>query len=78
MKQKKSDLSLIVKIDKEEIYKETGLDFSSSKDYINYLKDMVDFLESHNKNYNKEQYNAILDIKGIIHNIKNELDINIQ
>lgn len=45
--------------------KECGLNFESMEDCLFYMESLVDYLESHNKNYNKEQYRRILTLKDI-------------
>lgn len=40
----------------------------------NNVKRMVDWLESHNKNYTKEQYNTILELQEMIGNIIDALE----
>lgn len=42
-----------------------GLKFDDIADIIFYFSNMLDWLESHNKNYTKEQYNRILTLKEI-------------
>ena len=61
---------ITIEIDKDKIYKECGIDIANSYEYLLYIKNLCEFLESHNKNYTKEQYYAILDIKTILDNIK--------
>lgn len=45
------------------------------KNYINTLKNKIDFLESHNKNYTKQQYYTILDLQEIIENLEKEMEV---
>ena len=55
-----------IEIDKNIIFKNCGIDIEKESDYISYMQSLIDMLESHNKNYTKEQYYAILDIKEIL------------
>ena len=65
--------------DYKKIKDKTGIDFENfgnSKEYENeqdalyYIIKHLEFLESHNKNYTKEQYNKIIDLLDIIKAIK--------
>lgn len=49
--------------------KECGLSFESWSDMYYYIKSLVEWLESHNKNYNKAQYYKIVTIKEILESI---------
>lgn len=61
-----------IKIDKKEILKNLGIECISDFDYILYMKKLAEKLESHNKNYTKEQYFEILNILEILKNIEEE------
>lgn len=43
-----------------------GFDFAHGDDMYLYVKRIVEWLESHNMNYTKEQYRRISDLKDII------------
>lgn len=43
-----------------------GLNFDSIQDAIFYLESLLEWLKSHNKNYNQEQYYKILDCLEIV------------
>lgn len=43
-----------------------GFTFDDWSDMYLYVQRLVTWLESHNKNYNKEQYRKISDLKDII------------
>ena len=55
-----------IKINKEKIKAETGIDEMDEKDYLNYMYN----LSTHNKNYTKEQEYEINTIKSIIENME--------
>lgn len=59
-----------MKINYKKILENTGLDFENKEDLYFYIKNTIDFLESHNKNYTKEQYHRIIDLKEILENIE--------
>lgn len=42
-----------------------GFKFNNIEDVFFYLSNMLDWLESHNKNYTKAQYDRILTLKEI-------------
>lgn len=42
-----------------------GFKFDTLEDVYFYFSNMLDWLESHNKNYTKEQYNRILTLQEI-------------
>lgn len=41
-------------------------DIIDDHDFLYKMKELIDFLESHNKNYTKEQYYKILDLQELI------------
>lgn len=43
------------------------------KTKINTIKEKINFLESHNKNYTKKQYYKIIEIQEILEQILNQL-----
>ena len=51
-----------IKVDEQELKKE--LAYLSPEDLLYTLKSSVDFLESHNKNYTKEQYYKICELQS--------------
>lgn len=48
---------------------ERGLSFDDWSDIYLYVQSLVEWLESHNKNYNKEQYHRICTLKEILESI---------
>ena len=44
---------------------ELGFKFDTVEDVYLYFSSMLDWLESHNKNYTKDQYNRILTLQDI-------------
>ena len=61
-----------LKINKSNIKNNIGIEFKNNNDYINYMQNLLEFLEAHNKNYTQKQYFKILELKEIIQNIKIE------
>lgn len=61
-----------MKINNENLLQSTGLNFETMEDAIFYLQNHLEWLECHNKNYNRNQYNKILDCLEIIRNIEIE------
>ena len=45
---------------------ECGFAFATMDDLFFYVSRSVEWLESHNKNYNREQYSRISDLKDIL------------
>lgn len=54
-----------MKIDNERL-SAIGLNFETGQEAILYLQNLLEWLESHNKNYNQEQYYKILDCLEIV------------
>lgn len=48
-----------------EILERSGLSFETIEDCFYYVSSLVDYLESHNKNYNTGQYRRIQALKDI-------------
>lgn len=46
-----------------------GWNFDDWSDIYSYISGLVDWLESHNKNYTKEQYRRIVSLKEILDSI---------
>ena len=61
-----------MKINNENLLQTTGLNFETMEDAIFYLQNHLEWLERHNKNYNRDQYHKILDCLEIIKNIEIE------
>ena len=61
-----------IKFNKQNILKNAGIECRDEKDYINYMKIMIEYLESHNKNYTQKQYFDITQIQEILQNIEFE------
>ena len=59
-----------IRINKEKIKNETGLNEMSEKDYLNYMYSLLYSLSTHNKNYTKEQEYEIYTLKSIIENME--------
>lgn len=61
-----------MKIDfnKQKILNNIGIEFTDSKDYILYIQNLLEYLESNNKNYTKRQYFKILELKEIFDNLE--------
>ena len=53
-----------IKIDTKKL-KQKSFDFESESMLFNLIKHKIEWLESHNKNYTKEQYFAIDELKEI-------------
>lgn len=52
--------------------KENGFEFSSEENTLEYIKRKLEFLESHNKNYTKEQYYIVCDLFSLVECIEME------
>lgn len=50
----------------------TGIDLQNETDLLYYAKSLLDYLESHNKNYTKEQYSKILTLYDILTSIEED------
>lgn len=61
---------LKLKINKEKLLNDVGLEFRHDYDILLYLIKSVDYLETHNKNYTQRQYQQILDIKYILDSLE--------
>jgi hypothetical protein len=59
-----------IKINKQKILKNAGFELTDPRDYIRYMRQLVENLESHNKNYTKKQYFEITQLKEILENIE--------
>ena len=57
-----------ISINEQELKK--GIAYMNHKDLLYTLKSNVEYLESHNKNYTKEQYYRILTLKAFIQNME--------
>ena len=55
-----------MKINYNEINKRTRLGLLNKSEVLHYVAGVIDYLYSHNKNYTKEQYYKIEDLKNII------------
>lgn len=59
------------KIDFEQILDTIGLNFENNETILlDYVIKQLEYLESHNKNYTKQQYCKILDLLEIVKAIK--------
>lgn len=61
-----------ITFDRLKILNNINILFSNDNNCLAYLERLIDELESHNKNYTKEQYFKILQAQEIIKNIKIE------
>lgn len=62
----------MLKLNNEKLLEESGISFETMEDCFLYVSSLIDYLESHNKNYNKEQYHRILTLKNICRAIEIE------
>ena len=58
-----------MKIDFNKINESTRLGLMTKAEILRYVRGVVEYLYTHNKNYTKEQYYRIEDLKNIIDNI---------
>jgi hypothetical protein len=58
-----------IKINYEEINNITGAGITRPAALLHYVRGLIDYLYTHNKNYNKTQYYKIEELKTIIENI---------
>lgn len=56
----------IMTINKNKLTENTGFNFESMEDLVYYISSSIEWLITHNKNYTKEQYNRICDLKDIL------------
>lgn len=59
-----------LKLNKNKICAETGIREMEDTAYLFYIIEELDYLLRHNKNYTKEQYKILTDIKIILDNIE--------
>ena len=59
-----------MKINFDEINKNTGLGIFRTSTLLNYIKSNLEFLEAHNKNYTNNQYHIIEELKTIFKSIE--------
>lgn len=50
----------------------SGIDLQNEIELLYYVKSLLDYLESHNKNYTKEQYSKILTLYDILTSIEED------
>lgn len=55
----------MLKIDNDKLLKNTGISFETMEDLFHYVSGNIEWLESHNKNYTKEQYHRLCNLKDI-------------
>ena len=58
-----------MKINLNKINKETRLGLLTKNEVLHYVRGVIDYLYTHNKNYTKTQYFKIEDLKSIIDSI---------
>jgi len=61
-----------ISINKEDILKSVGLEFTNIEDYLLYMQELIDYLYFHNKNYTNKQYFKIEELRAILNNIEME------
>ena len=61
---------LKLKIDYEKIHNNVGLFLEDESDVLNFIKNTMDYLYTHNKNYNQQQWIKLQDLKEIVDNIE--------
>lgn len=61
-----------MKIDLNKINKNTRLGLLNKNEVLHYVSGVIDYLYTHNKNYTKNQYYKIEDLKRIIDCITEE------
>lgn len=59
-----------IRFNKEKILKSIGIECTNNIDYLNYTRQLVYDLYSHNKNYTNKQYYEIEELKEILDNIE--------
>lgn len=55
----------MIKIDFQKLEQRTGLKFNNPQDLLYYFSAMLYFLNTHNKNYTKEQERKISDLNDL-------------
>ena len=58
-----------MKINYNKINEETGAGLLNPPAVLHYMNSLIDYLYAHNKNYTKQQYYKIEELKTIINNI---------
>lgn len=58
-----------MKINYNEINEKTRLGLLRASEVLHYMQSVIDYLYTHNKNYTKNQYYKIEDLKNIIDSI---------
>lgn len=53
-------------INKNKLTESTGFNFETMENLICYISYSIEWLTTHNKNYTKEQYNRICDLRDIL------------
>lgn len=61
-----------MKINYNELNKKTRLGLLTAAEIFHYVRSVVDYLYTHNKNYTKTQYYKIEDLKNIIDSISED------
>ena len=56
----------IMTINKNKLTENTGFNFESMEDLVCYISCSIEWLTTHNKNYTKEQYNRMCDLRDIL------------
>lgn len=58
-----------MKVNINKINESTRLGLMNKAEVLHYVRAVIEYLYTHNKNYTKEQYYRIEDLKNIIDNI---------
>ncbi len=58
-----------MKVNFNKINESTWLGLMTKAEVLHYVRGVIEYLYTHNKNYTKEQYYRIEDLKNIIDNI---------
>lgn len=61
-----------LKINYNKINEETRLGLLNANEVLHYVSGVIDYLYAHNKNYTKEQYYKIENLKSIIDSISED------
>lgn len=59
-----------MKINFDKLEQETGIKDTNENDLILYIKNIVEYLATHNKNYNNTQYHKIILLNDIFKSIE--------
>lgn len=60
----------MIKINFDKIKNETWISLDTAEQLLLFVKNEIDYLSLHNKNYTKRQYSGIIDLQSIINAIE--------